>query len=435
MGACVAIFVNLNAGLSIVWGAITSFLVLILVGIVLEVLVFSRLEGRGPVAPIVASVGVGLIIQNGINAVASTDQWLYSIPVVGDVPIVPGLGINWIRDVTTFAVGFSFMASVHVLLKYTNLGKAMRATADNLELAKATGIDTKRVTYAAWAISCGFASTSGVLLGLIGVVSPQMGIQYLLLVFAAVIVGGIGSAYGAMLGGLVVGLSQEMVVPLLVWLGEPDVIGLPHADAYKVAVPFMILIAVLLFRPSGIAGRQTAIVPRGVVIVPGHLGGFSLPFAFGAIMAMVVSGLAAVLIAIPTLRLRADYLAIATLAFSEIIRRITTNLDTVTGGTNGITKIPRLITFDPPNPFANAMVVLGAGAALVLAAFLVLSFIEESPWGRVLRAVREDEVATMALGKNTLLFKIEAFGIGGALMGLAGALFTLTIPYLEPSNL
>src|SRR5947208_613498 len=207
----------------------------------------------------------GLSIQNGINAVASTDQWLYSIPVVGDVPIVPGLGINWIRDVTTFAVGFSFMASVHVLLKYTNLGKAMRATADNLELAKATGIDTKRVTYAAWAISCGFASTSGVLLGLIGVVSPQMGIQYLLLVFAAVIVGGIGSAYGAMLGGLVVGLSQEMVVPLLVWLGEPDVIGLPHADAYKVTVPFMILIAVLLFRPSGIAGRQTAIVPRGVV--------------------------------------------------------------------------------------------------------------------------------------------------------------------------
>jgi len=265
LGAYVALFVNLNARLSIVWGAITSFLVLILVGIVLEVLVFSRLEGRGPVAPIVASVGVGLIIQNGINAVASTDQWLYSIPVVGDVPIVPGLGINWIRDVTTFAVGFSFMASVHVLLKYTNLGKAMRATADNLELAKATGIDTKRVTYAAWAISCGFASTSGVLLGLIGVVSPQMGIQYLLLVFAAVIVGGIGSAYGAMLGGLVVGLSQEMVVPLLVWLGEPDVIGLPHADAYKVAVPFMILIAVLLFRPSGIAGRQTAIVPRGVV--------------------------------------------------------------------------------------------------------------------------------------------------------------------------
>ncbi len=265
LGAYVALFVNLNAQLSIVWGAIASFVVLIFVGILLEVLVFSHLEGRGPVAPLVASVGIGLIIQNGINAVASTDQWLYSIPVVGDVPIVPGLGINGIRDVTTLVVGFSFMVSVHILLKYTNLGKAMRATADNLELAKATGIDTKRVTYAAWAISCGFASTAGVLLGLIGVVSPLMGIQYLLLIFAAVIVGGIGSAYGAVLGGLVVGLSQEMVVPLLVWLGEPEVLGLPHADAYKVAVPFIILIAVLLFRPSGIAGRQAAIVPRGVV--------------------------------------------------------------------------------------------------------------------------------------------------------------------------
>src|SRR5438445_3427234 len=266
LGAYVALFVNLNARLSIVWGAITSFLVLILVGIVLEVLVFSRLEGRGPVAPIVASVGVGLIIQNGINAVASTDQWLYSIPVVGDVPIVPGLGINWIRDVTTFAVGFSFMASVHVLLKYTNLGKAMRATADNLELAKATGIDTKRVTYAAWAISCGFASTAGVLLGLGTAVTPTMGFDVILLIFAAVIVGGIGSPYGAMLGGLLVGLSQEMSVPFLVWLERPDVIGLQFGSAYKVAIPFIILIIVLIFRPWGIAGRRPAFARRSYFI-------------------------------------------------------------------------------------------------------------------------------------------------------------------------
>ncbi len=171
----------------------------------------------------------------------------------------------------------------------------------------------------------------------------------------------------------------------------------------------------------------------GTVIFPGHFGGFSLPFVVGAILAMVTSGLAAALIAIPTLRLRADYLAIATLAFAEIIRRITINFDTFTGGTNGITKIPRLVTFQPPDPFANGMVVLGAGTVTIVAAFLILSFIEESPWGRVLRAIREDEVATMALGKNTFLFKIEAFALGGALMGLAGAIFTLTIPFLEPT--
>lgn len=265
LGAYVALFVNLNAQLSIIWGAIASFFVLALVGIVLEILIFSRLEGRGPVPPIVASVGVGLIIQNGINALATTQQWNYPVPAVQDLEIVPGFGINPIRGIATLSVGVLFMLSAHILLKYTNLGKSMRATADNLELAKATGIDTKKVTYATWAVSCAFASTAGILLGLAGVVRPLMGFQVLLLVFAAVIVGGIGSPYGAMLGGFVVGLSQEMSVPFLVWLGRPDVIALDHADAYKVAVPFIILIAVLLFRPSGIAGKQTAIVPRGVI--------------------------------------------------------------------------------------------------------------------------------------------------------------------------
>lgn len=172
----------------------------------------------------------------------------------------------------------------------------------------------------------------------------------------------------------------------------------------------------------------------GVVIVPGHWGGLSWPFVVGASLAMVFSGLAAALIAIPTLRLRADYLAIATLAFAEIIRRVTINFDTFTGGTNGITRIPRLVTYEPPDPFAGGMVLLGVGAFVLLVVFLLLHFTVESPWGRVLRAIREDEVATMALGKNTLLSKIQAFALGGAIMGLAGALFIETKSYLDPQD-
>ena len=262
LGAYVALLVNLFGGISLVAGFVVAFVTLGAFGIVLELLIFRRLEGRGPVAPLVASVGVGLIIQNGIRATASTQQWNYDVTAIGEIPIVPGLGFHWIRDFATLAIGLSFMVSLHVLLKYTNLGKAMRATADNLELAKATGIDTKRVRYAAWAVSCSFASTAGILLGLIAVVKPTMGFEVILLIFAAVIVGGIGSPYGAMLGGLVVGLSQEMSVPLLLWLGRPDVFGLEHATAYKVAVPFFIMIGVLLLRPWGIAGRQPAFAPR-----------------------------------------------------------------------------------------------------------------------------------------------------------------------------
>src|SRR5438093_2611740 len=165
LGAYLALLLSLN-GLSLVWGAIVSFLVLAIVGILLEIVIFARLEGRGPVPPIVASVGVALIIQNGIRAVAGTAEWIYPVPATENVVIVPGLGIHPISGILTLVAGMSFVLSAHVLLKYTNLGKAMRATADNLELAKATGIDKKRVTYAAWVVSSSFASTAGILLGL-----------------------------------------------------------------------------------------------------------------------------------------------------------------------------------------------------------------------------------------------------------------------------
>src|SRR5205809_3136898 len=265
LGAYLALLLSLN-GLSLIWGAIVSFLVLAVVGVLLEVVIFARLEGRGPVPPIVASVGVGLIIQNGVRAVAGTQEWLYPVPASQDIVLIPGVGLHPVRGFLTLGVGLTLVFSAHVLLKYTNLGKAMRATADNLELAKATGIDTKRVTYAAWVVSCSFASTAGVLLGLGTALNPTMGFDIILLIFAAVIVGGIGSPYGAMLGGLLVGLSQEMSVPFLLWLERPDVIGLQFGTAYKVAIPFIILFVVLIFRPWGIAGRRPAFARRSYFI-------------------------------------------------------------------------------------------------------------------------------------------------------------------------
>lgn len=265
LGAYIALLLSLQ-GVSLILGALASFLILAVTGILLELVIFSHLEGRGPVPPIVASVGVGLIIQNGIRAVAGTQKFLYPVVQLQNIPIVPGLGIHPIRGILTLGVGLALVTSAHVLLKYTNLGKSMRATADNLELAKATGIDTKRVTYAAWAVSSSFAATAGLLLGLGSAVSPTMGFEVLLLIFAAVIVGGIGSPYGAMLGGLLVGFSQEMSVPVLLWLERPEVIGLQFGSAYKVAVPFIILFIVLIFRPWGIAGRRPAFARRAFVI-------------------------------------------------------------------------------------------------------------------------------------------------------------------------
>jgi branched-chain amino acid transport system permease protein len=175
------------------------------------------------------------------------------------------------------------------------------------------------------------------------------------------------------------------------------------------------------------------IVIGGVTVYPGHWGGFGLPFAVALLLAMLASGGVAALVAIPTLRLRADYLAIATIAFAEIVRILAINLETVTGGTIGIILIPRPVEYDPPDPFLNAVTIVGIGAVILLVLLVVLQFMSESPWGRVLRATRDDEEATMALGKNTFRYKLQAFALGGAFMGLAGALFAVTLVYLEPA--
>jgi len=177
------------------------------------------------------------------------------------------------------------------------------------------------------------------------------------------------------------------------------------------------------------------IVIGGIPVYPGHLGGYSLPLTAGAILAMFVSGATAAVIALPALRLRADYLAIATLAFASILQVVANNLQSVTGGAIGITGIPKPIEFSSADaPFLNAITIVGIGSAILLLLILLLEFMAESPWGRVLRAIREDEEATMALGKNTFNYKLQAFALGGALMGLAGALFAVTLGYVSPSS-
>lgn len=176
------------------------------------------------------------------------------------------------------------------------------------------------------------------------------------------------------------------------------------------------------------------IIIGGITVYPGHLGGYQLPFIVGALLAMLASGTAAALVALPTLRLRADYLAIATIAFAEIVRIFVINLESVTGGTIGIILIPRPVEFTPPDPFLNAVTIVGIGGMILLVLLVLLQFMAESPWGRVLRATRDDEEATMVLGKNTFRYKLQAFALGGAIMGLAGALFAVTLVYVEPSG-
>jgi branched-subunit amino acid ABC-type transport system permease component len=143
------------------------------------------------------------------------------------------------------------MVAVHLLLTRTKIGKAMRATSDNPELAALTGIDTEQVVRATWAMGASLAVAAGVFLGLDTHVETMMGFKLLLPMFAAAILGGIGKPYGAVLGGLVIGIAEE--ISAYPWIGTEPLL----APGYKAGVAFAIMVAMLIWRPQGLLrGRQ-----------------------------------------------------------------------------------------------------------------------------------------------------------------------------------
>ncbi|MGF1625182.1 MAG: branched-chain amino acid ABC transporter permease [Alphaproteobacteria bacterium] len=151
-----------------------------------------------------------------------------------------------------------------------------------------------------------------------------------------------------------------------------------------------------------------------------HLGGFGLPFPLGWLGAMLAAGLLAWGVGVVCIRLRSDYLAIATIGIAEILRLILKNELWLTNGPRGIQRIPRPFESLGP-PYADAAY-LALIAAVVLVLFLALQRASRSPWGRTMRAIRENDVAAEAVGKNVLRFRLEAFIVGGMLMGLGGAM-------------
>lgn len=154
---------------------------------------------------------------------------------------------------------------------------------------------------------------------------------------------------------------------------------------------------------------------------PGRLGGFDFPIAIGWLGGACVAGLAAWLVGALTIRLRSDYLAIATFGVAVSVQLCVLNLQPVTGGAFGIGFIPRPFASLAGDPLAFGLSNLALTACVVLALYLALEHLAKSPWGRVLRAIREDETAAQALGKRPIRFRLQAFTIGGAIMGLAGA--------------
>jgi branched-chain amino acid transport system permease protein len=160
--------------------------------------------------------------------------------------------------------------------------------------------------------------------------------------------------------------------------------------------------------------------------------GLSLHPIAGFGLAVVLSAVVAVLIGIPTLKLREDYLAIASLGLAEVIRLFILNQRDLTAGSQGITGIPRLLE---PLPLTQNATNVAIVAVLIGVVYLFLRRIHRSPWGRVMRTIRSDEDLGEVLGKNTFAFKMQAFVIGSVIMAIAGAFYVHMNLFIGPGDL
>jgi branched-chain amino acid transport system permease protein len=167
---------------------------------------------------------------------------------------------------------------------------------------------------------------------------------------------------------------------------------------------------------------------------PNRLGGFGLPIAVGWAGGALAAGLLTFVVGAITIRLRADYLAIATFGLAVMVQLALLNLEPVTGGPFGIGFIPRPFAATAGDPTLFGALNLGLLLVVTLLLYAGLERLMRSPWGRVLRAIREDEAAAGALGKNADRFRLQAFAIGGAIMGLAGAVQAHFIGFIAPEN-
>jgi neutral amino acid transport system permease protein len=245
-GAYMAYIVNVTWGLPLVLAVFWAMATTAVLGIVLEKTMWGpmRARGAGMLQLLLMTIGLALVIRYVIQFIWSTElRQLH----VNRTDTVEFLGLTIGRtNLIVIIVGFAVLLGTGFMLRYSLLGKRMRALSDNLDLAETSGIDTSRVILWTWVFAAGFAGLAGVLAAAITQLQPELGFELLLPIFAAVVVGGIGNAYGALAGGILLGLVIEWSTLFI--------------DAqWKTAIGFVVLILVLIIRPQGIFGRARSI--------------------------------------------------------------------------------------------------------------------------------------------------------------------------------
>lgn len=250
LGAFTAFLFNGMLGLPLLVAAVLAIAVAALFAVIADRLVLWPMRGKGLLSIFILTVGLGFALRNTLFLTFGSSARSFTIDqsvvyVVGPLRMSPGQAITVV--VTTLAIGFTGW-----LLAATDIGRSMRAVAENSDLAATSGVNTERLAGITWALAGGLAGLGGVCLGLVqGTFDANMGAYILFLIFTAVVLGGIGSAYGALGGGIALGLAMEVST----WHGFAG--GLD--PRYKLVLAFLVLILLLLVRPQGIFGKARLI--------------------------------------------------------------------------------------------------------------------------------------------------------------------------------
>ncbi len=247
--ATVGAYAGLLANTVLHWPAtvalVVGFLVAGAVGVVLDDTLLRPLRPAGALSAAIASVALNIVIENAVRFFFGNDLRGYDLPVFRDWRF--GLGGVALsvgpQQVANALCALVAMAALFAFLSFTTTGKTMRAVADNPALAALKGIDARGVARLATFLGMGLAGFGGMLIGLDTSINPLTGFSVMLSVFAAAVVGGLGSIPGAVAGAFVIGVGEEMSVAVL-------------PPSYRSAIGFAAIVLVLSFRPRGLLGER-----------------------------------------------------------------------------------------------------------------------------------------------------------------------------------
>jgi branched-subunit amino acid ABC-type transport system permease component len=247
IGAVVAWYLNVQAGLPLVVATLIAIVVGAGFGALNDLAIWRplRRRGTGLVAALVVSIGLSLALRYLVQIVYGGRSRAY-VGYQNERAVDYGLFSLTNRALASIALSIIILVLVALMLQRTKIGKAMRAVADNRDLAASSGINVNRIIVIVWALGGGLATLGGILLGLSDGVQWDMGFRLLLLMFAGVTLGGLGTAYGALLGSLVVGVFVQ--VSTLVIPSDIKYVG-----------GLLLLIVILVIRPQGILGSRVRV--------------------------------------------------------------------------------------------------------------------------------------------------------------------------------